>query len=139
MAIWLRIFQPLGLDGYSLVLLFVYFYALIYCYCMYMYEVCEHICAWAHRYHGECMEVSFLLPPSCWFHGTHLGCQACAASAGICCVTSLEPSECCCLTCSSRSSVACELTARLESVRLGDRAGIFHRGSFPWSITSKDP
>lgn len=62
--------------------LFFYF-DLIYCYCMYVYEVCEHICAWAHRYHGACVEISFLLPPACGYHGTHSGCQACAARAVI--------------------------------------------------------
>lgn len=105
-----------------------------------------HVCVWSVWAH-MCMgtQVSWSMcgdqfsPSTCmWVPWNTLGLSSLCSSRCDCRVTSPEPSECCCLTCSSRSGVACELTARSESVRLGDGAGIFHRGSFPCSITSKD-
>lgn len=112
-------------------------FGLIYYYWMYVYDACECTCTWIHTCYGARMEVSFLLPPSCGFHGTTQVVRL-AQTVPWPADSSRWP-LCFCWTRSSRSSIPCILTARLELARLRDGAGILHRGGFSSSITSKAP
>lgn len=112
-------------------------FGLIYYYWMYVYDACECTCTWIHTCYGARMEVSFLLPPSCGFHGT---------TQVVRLVQTVHwPADssgwplCCCWTPSSWSSIPYILIARWEMVRLRDGAGILHRGGFSSSLTSKAP
>lgn len=112
-------------------------FGLIYYYWMYVYDACECTCTWIHTCYGARMEVSFLLPPSCGFHGTTQVVRLVQTVPWL--TDSSRWLLCFCWTRSSRSSMPYILTARLELARLRDGAGILHRGGFSSSITSKAP